>query len=105
LYFVSGTHAQGGRAFQHAAERWAWGVVFAATALTCCGSGYYHSAPDSPRLAWDRLPMAIGFMGIVAATVSERISAKAGLRLLVPLCMLGAASVCMCGAPPQTSRT
>jgi hypothetical protein len=94
LYFVlRGTQADGGRAFQDPAERWAWGVVFAAVALTSCGSGYYHLAPDSPRLAWDRLPMAVGFMGLVAATVSERISAKAGLRLLVPLCVLGAGSV------------
>lgn len=94
LYFVfKGTRADGSRAFQDASERWAWGLVFAATALTCCGSGYYHLAPDSPRLAWDRLPMAIGFMGIVAAAVSERISVKAGGRLLVPLGLLGAASV------------
>lgn len=94
LYFVlRGTRAHGGRAFQDPAERWAWGVMFAATALASCGSVYYHLAPDSPRLAWDRLPIAIGFMGLVAATVSERISTKAGWRLLVPLCVLGAGSV------------
>jgi hypothetical protein len=68
-------------------------LVFAATALTCCGSGYYHLAPDSPRLAWDRLPMAVGFMGIVVAALSERVSVTAGRRLLVPLAVLGAASV------------
>lgn len=94
FYFVlRGTQPHGGPAFQDPAQRWAWAVVFAATALTCCGSWYYHLAPDSPRLAWDRLPMAIGFMGIVAAVVSERVSAKAARRLLVPLCALGAASV------------
>jgi hypothetical protein len=37
--------------------------------------------------------MAVGFMSIVAAIVAERISAKAGLRLLIPLALLGAASV------------
>ena len=37
--------------------------------------------------------MAIGFMGIVAAAVSERVSTKAGRRLLIPLALLGAASV------------
>lgn len=94
LHFVlRGTQVHGGPAFQDPAERWAWGVVFVATALTCCGSAYYHLAPDSPRLAWDRLPMAVAFMGIVAAVVSERIGARAGRRLLVPLCVLGAASV------------
>ena len=94
LHFVlKGTLGDGSRAFQDSSERWAWGLVFAAAALTCCGSGYYHLAPDSPRLAWDRLPMAIGFMGIVAATVSERISVNAGRWLLVPLGLIGAASV------------
>ena len=94
LYFVlKGTRPQGGQAFQDPAERRAWGVVFAATALTCCGSWYYHLAPDNPRLAWDRLPLAVAFMGIVAAIASERVGAAAGRRLLVPLCMLGAASV------------
>ena len=94
LHFVlRGRLGDGSRAFQDSSERWAWGLVFAATALTCCGSGYYHLAPDSPRLTWDRLPMAIGFMGIVTATVSERVSVIAGRRLLVPLGLLGAASV------------
>jgi hypothetical protein len=94
LYFVlGGKRSDGGPAFQDTSERWAWGLVFAATALTCCGSGYYHLAPDSPRLAWDRLPMAVGFMGIVAAVLSERVSTTAGRRLLVPLGLLGAASV------------
>jgi len=94
LHFVlRGRLSDGSGAFQNSGERWAWGVVFAATALTCCGSSYYHLAPDSPRLTWDRLPMAIGFMGIVAAAVTERISAKAGRLLLIPLCLLGAASV------------
>ncbi len=94
LHFVlKGTRKDGSPAFQDASERWAWGLVFTATALTCCGSGYYHLAPDSPRLAWDRLPMAVGFMGIVAAALSERVSVFAGRRLLVPLGLLGAASV------------
>jgi len=94
LHFVlRGTLSDGSRAFQDSSERWAWGLVFGATALTCCGSSYYHLAPDSPHLTWDRLPMAVGFMGIVAAAVSERISAKAGQWLLIPFCLLGAASV------------
>jgi hypothetical protein len=94
LHFVlKGRQAHGGPAFRDPADRWAWGVVFAATALTCCGSAYYHLSPDSPRLAWDRLPMAIAFMAIVAAVASERISARAGRLLLVPLCILGAATV------------
>ena len=36
-------------------------------ALTALGSGYYHLAPDNGRLVWDRLPMTIGFMGLLTA--------------------------------------
>jgi len=90
---VRGTQASGREAFLDLGQRWAWGVVFLGTALTCCGSGYYHLNPDSPRLAWDRLPMAIGFMGLVAAVVSERVSVTAGRWLIGPLVMLGIWSV------------
>ena len=92
-FVLRGRRADGGPAFIDASEKWAWGVAFVAVALTCCGSAYYHLAPDSPRLAWDRLPMAVGFMCMVAAIAGERISTKAGPRLIVPLALLGAASV------------
>ena len=92
-FVLRGRRADGGPAFTDASEKWAWGVAFVAVALTCCGSAYYHLAPDSPRLAWDRLPMAVGFMCMVAAIAGERISTKAGPRLIVPLALLGAASV------------
>jgi len=92
-FVLRGSRASGCPTFLDPAHRWAWGVVFAAAAFTCLGSAYYHWAPDSPRLAWDRLPMAIGFMGLVAATVSERVGPDAGRWLLVPLVALGAATV------------
>ncbi len=38
------------------------GLFFAAVAVTALGSAYYHWAPDSQRLLWDRLPL-----GLVAA--------------------------------------
>ena len=94
LYFVlRGTRKDGSPAFRDPSERWAWGVAFAAVTLTFCGSAYYHWAPDNARLIWDRLPIAVGFASVVAAIVSERISTKAGLRLLLPLVLLGAGSV------------
>ena len=93
VFVLRGKQGSGSGAFIDSAERWAWGVAFAGTALTCCGSGYYHLAPDSPSLAWDRLPMAIGFMGVVAAVVSERVSATAGRWLLLPLVAVGVWSV------------
>jgi hypothetical protein len=62
-------------------------------ALTAAGSAYYHLAPDNERLFWDRLPMTIAFMSLIAAQVVDRISVRAGLRLLAPMLLVGAASV------------
>lgn len=70
-----------------------WWVFFAGVALTSAGSAWYHLAPDDARLVWDRLPMTIAFMSLVAAVVSERISVRAGDVLLWPLVLLGVASV------------
>jgi hypothetical protein len=70
-----------------------WWVFFAGVALTSAGSAWYHLAPDDARLVWDRLPMTIAFMSLVAAVVSERISVRAGSLLLWPLVLLGLASV------------
>jgi hypothetical protein len=92
-FVVRGTHPDGTPAFEQPADRWCWGVVCVAVAFTCCGSWYYHLVPDSARLAWDRLPMAVAFAGILAATIAERVSARAGGVLLVPLVLLGAFSV------------
>jgi len=68
-------------------------VFFSGVALTSAGSAWYHLAPDDARLVWDRLPMTIAFMSLVAAVVSERISVRAGSLLLWPLVLLGLASV------------
>ena len=80
-------------AFQSAFERWPYAVFFFAVLLTAFGSAYYHLAPDNERLFWDRLPMAIGFMALIAAQIVDRIDARAGLTLLVPMLLLGAAVV------------
>lgn len=74
-------------------ERWPYAVLFAGVVLTCFGSGYYHWSPNNATLLWDRLPMAIGFMGLFAATVAERIDVDAGVRLLPWAVLTGVASV------------
>jgi len=79
--------------FIESRERWPYALFFAGVALTGIGSAYYHWAPDTPRLFWDRLPMTIGFMAFLAAVVSERIGVTAALLLLGPLVAAGAASV------------
>jgi hypothetical protein len=79
--------------FERFGERWPWAVFFAGMLLTAAGSTYYHLAPDNERLFWDRLPMTIAFMSLIAAQVGERISARSGLLLLIPLLLVGAESV------------
>ena len=70
-----------------------YGVFFAGVALTGLGSAWYHLMPDDARLVWDRLPMTVAFMSLVAAVVSERVSVRLGSALLWPLVLLGLASV------------
>ncbi|HTY18502.1 MAG TPA: alkaline phytoceramidase [Myxococcota bacterium] len=74
-------------------ERAPYSVFFAGMLLTALGSSYYHLAPDNDRLFWDRLPMTIAFMSLIAAQVVERISIRMGLALLLPMLLVGAASV------------
>jgi hypothetical protein len=83
----------GRETWKDAWERWPYAALFIGVALTSVGSSYYHLAPDNGRLVWDRLPMTIGFMGLLTAIVAERVSVAAARRLLVPLLVLGAASV------------
>jgi hypothetical protein len=61
--------------------------------LTAVGSAYYHLAPDNERLFWDRLPMTVAFMPLIATQIVERINIRAGLLLLLPMLLVGAASV------------
>jgi len=74
-------------------ERWPYYFVFLGMLLTAFGSSYYHLAPDNARLVWDRLPMTIVFMALVAAMIVERINVPLGLGLLPILLAIGIASV------------
>jgi len=73
--------------------RTAWAVFFIGILVTTFGSGYYHLSPDTPSLGWDRLTMTIGFMSLFALVIGEYVSVNWARRLLVPLVLLGAASV------------
>ena len=61
--------------------------------LTAFGFGYYHLDPGNDRLMWDRLPMTIVFMSLVAALIAQRISLRVGLWLLPVLLVIGLSSV------------
>ena len=71
----------------------AYSVFFAGIVLTAFGSGYYHLGPANGPLIWDRLPMTIGFAGLFSIIVGEFVSVRAARRILVPLLVVGIASV------------
>ena len=80
-----------GRPGQLAVDRglsYAYWVFFIGLALTGPGSIYYHLSPSNPTLVWDRLPIAVAFMGLYAAIIGERISELAG-KLLLPVLVAG----------------
>ena len=74
-------------------ERWPLLILFGGVFLTAFGSGYYHLAPDSPRLFWDRLPMTLGFMSLFGVVLRERVSERVGAALLPVLIVVGVVSV------------
>lgn len=80
-------------AFELSVERWPYAMFFAGVALTAAGSAYYHLAPGNERLFWDRLPMTVAFMSLVAAQIVDRVSVRAGLQLLAPMLTVGVVSV------------
>ncbi len=79
--------------FEVDSERWPYALFFAGMLLTAAGSAYYHLVPGNERLFWDRLPMTVAFMSLLAAQVVDRFSVRAGLALLLPVLVVGAASV------------
>ena len=75
------------------ALRPAYLTAFIGAALICLGSGWYHLAPDTPRLTWDRLPISLAFIGVFAVVVGEFLKPAWGRRLLAPLLAAGVLSV------------
>jgi len=81
------------RRFIDQRERWPYVFVFLGLLWTAFGSAYYHLAPNNDRLMWDRLPMIVVFMPLVAAMIMERLDVTWGLWLLPVLLAVGAMSV------------
>jgi hypothetical protein len=68
-------------------------IFFLGVFLTGFSSSYYHWNPNDAGLFWDRLPMSVAFMAILANQIEERIDQKAGRLLLWPLVALGVISL------------
>jgi hypothetical protein len=71
----------------------AWIVAFAGIALVSAGSAWYHHAPGDDTLLWDRLPMTIGFMGLVAAVLAIPFGERLARVALWPAVITGVGSV------------
>jgi hypothetical protein len=68
-------------------------ILFAGVLLTFFGSAYYHLAPSDSRLVWDRLPMTIVFMALLALVISGENDSRSSRWLLALLLTCGGASV------------
>jgi hypothetical protein len=79
--------------FVDSRERGPYLLVFVGVFLTAFGSSYYHWSPSNTSLVWDRLPMTVAFMSMVAGVITERISFRLGLWLLPILVLVGLSSV------------
>lgn len=68
-------------------------VVFCAfVTLVGFGSAYYHYAPTTNTLIWDRLPMSGAFMALFVCLLIDAVTPRAA-ALLIPLVLTGLASV------------
>lgn len=69
-------------------------VVLSLGIITACfGSMYYHWAPDNLTLVWDRLPMTLMFMPLLALVIYDFLGKKAGQLAFLILLPLGIFSV------------
>ena len=95
LVGLAGVRALAGRSPQGTLTslRGAYFCFFLGGILVAFGSAYYHLAPSNDTLTWDRLPMTIVFMAFFSIIIGEHLSPSLGRRLLVPLLLLGLASV------------
>ncbi len=80
-------------------ERWTYAVFFGGIVLTAFGSAYFHleprlgdGSPNADGMVWDRLPITVAFMALLAAFVVDRVHARAGLVLLPLLVAAGVAA-------------
>jgi hypothetical protein len=73
--------------------RAAYVVFFLGVTLVGFGSGFYHLRPSNATLLWDRLPMTMAFMAFLSAVAGENISVRLGRRMLLPLVVVGIATV------------
>jgi hypothetical protein len=73
---------------------WPGYIAFCVAVIgVCFGSAYYHYAPSTPALVWDRLPMSLAFMAVFTIILGDRVNPALRRILLGPLLIIGAATV------------
>jgi hypothetical protein len=68
-------------------------ILAVGTILTCFGSIYFHLNPNLSTLFWDRLPMTVGFTGLMGLLISDRIGLSVGIKATYALVLLGLISI------------
>ena len=71
----------------------AYYMFFIGITLVAVGSSYYHLAPTNQTLFWDRLPMSLAFMSLIAILIAEFVYLKVAKIMFWPVLILGALSV------------
>ena len=84
--------ARGRAQLPDAGARTVYLFFFAGLVLVAIGSAYYHFAPTTETLYWDRLAMTAAFMAFYAAVILERMHRLAGLLLMPVLIFAGSAA-------------
>ena len=78
-------------------ERAAVNILIAASFLIAFGSAYYHWAPANAPLVWDRLPIAVVLMSLLALVMADRVHPLFARVALWPFVAVGVASVILWG--------
>ena len=93
LHFVlHGWRTRNHDAFSDRREAWPYALLFVGVVLTAFGSAWYHTQPNDTTLVWDRLPMALGFAGLVAGTLTDRAPQRIE-QLLLAFAIVGTTTV------------
>jgi hypothetical protein len=74
-------------------EQAVYGLLFTGVLATGFGSAWFHHRPDIHTLFWDRLPMTLAFMPLLALITAERMGLPTAQRMLPLLLLLGPGSV------------
>ncbi len=72
---------------QQSTLRLPYTLLAGAVMLVGVGSSWYHLAPSNASLLWDRLPISLAFMSLLAMLLQERVCPH--IKLLWPLLTLG----------------